>query len=362
MPRGRKRKETVDSVDDCLQMLEEEMLSEFGPGTAGKLSSSDSLSQIKDWVSTRSMVVDKVLAGGRNEPCSLVPFGRQMELSGPPGSGKTTLCAQIAASTQEKGGIVVVTDTEERIAHDYWRSLGVDTGSIINIKAQTLEEVFERQHFCIRTMMERAPDKLVLMIWDSIGGTSSGIIDEDAKGSIMEQAAKIMGREAKTIGNGVKVLNPLIAKSKTCYLYTNHIYSKLNVTYGDATETYGGNKLKFMATIRLGLKPVGKIKESTPTGDAIIGNRVEVKAHKNSMAPQQLIKEAVLIGGEGFSDDYSVFELGKKVGVIQKNGAWSTAVFPSGDEVKFQGWNGFKEKVSTHPEYELIKQRVRELI
>lgn len=340
--------------DDVINAISNSLIAELGDGAAAPLSSPDTLSKITSWVSTRSIVVDAVLAGGRPKPCSLLPFGRQIEISGLPGSGKTTLCAQIAAEVQAQGGIVVVTDTEERIDVPYWTQLGVDCDKVIRLEAHTLEEVFNKQEAAIRIMAQKASDRKCLIIWDSLGGTSSDEIlefDPKKKETFMEKAKQAFGRDAKTIGLGLKGLNGLIASTNTCYLYTNHLYTKMETGgYGEQTDTYGGLKAKFMATVRLRLTKVGNITEETVSGKNIIGNKVRVKALKNSMSPMQMEKEAVLMGGLGFSNEYTVFELGKKLGVVKTAGAWSTADF-GGEEIKFQGWSGFQEKVVTHPKY-----------
>ena len=343
-------------LDSILDSIQGELNKAFGEGTASRLSDAATYSKIDNWVSSRSIVVDSVLRGGRPVGSSLVPFGRQVELSGKPGSGKTTLCAQIAAETVAQGGIVLITDTEERIDHDYWTSLGADPTKMVHIQATTLEEVFEKQYRAIKFARETAPNHLMLSIWDSLGGTSlDKIVDDAAEGSPMEQAEKAMGKKAKVISSGMELINTLVSSSNCCYLYTNHIYQKMgNTGYGEMTETPGGNKPKFFATVRLRLTPVGKIQAEDPVSgeEMTIGHRVRVKALKNSMAGHLLERDAVILGGSGYSNDYTIFEVAGKLGAIKKSGAWSTWETPSGDEVKFQGWNGFLDKVIPHPEYQ----------
>lgn len=362
--RSTKAKDPHAVADLHLQMLQEELEKNWGANAAVSLDSASSLSKIDHWVSTRSIVIDNVLAGGRPRPCSLMPFGRQIEVSGPPGAGKTSLCAQTAAEVQRQGGLVIVTDTEERIDHTYWRALGVDTARVLNLRADTIEEVFEKQYDAIRLMQAKAPDRLMLMIWDSVGGTSSGLVLDDdpkKKETFMERAQKQMGREAKLIGDGIKGLSGAVAKSRVCYLYTNHEYNKIGVTYGSNRETYGGNKLKFLATARIQLTPIGEIKDEDVMGNKrVLGSRIRVKALKNSMAPMRMEKEAVIIGGEGFSNRYTVWEVAAKLKLIEKSGSWSTWKTSNGEEIKFQGWSGFCEKVVTHAEYPDLEAAVIE--
>lgn len=358
---------SIVETDEILNDLQNSLVKEFGENAAMRLSSQDTLSRVDFWVSSRSIVVDKVLAGGRAFPCSLVPFGRQMEISGPPGAGKTSLCAHIAAEVQSKGGIVIVTDTEERIDHPYWKSLGVDTSRIINLTAETLESVFDKQVVAIQHIKKRAPEVPVLMLWDSVGGTSmNAIVDfEDNKEGLspMEIAKKQMMSKARIISAGMELINTHISKTRVAYIYTNHLYTKPNVTFGDPQETPGGNKLKYFATVRLRLTPIGEIKEEDALtgGKKIIGHKVLVKALKNSMAPIKVEMEGAVLGGLGFCNAWTVRETAETLKLITKKGAWSYCKIDN-DEISFQGWNGFLEKVVTHPKYAELEMKVIEAL
>jgi len=358
---ARKKSDKGDEVDHT-NLLLEALQEEFGKDEVMVLTAPNALCNVTTWCSTGSMVIDKILEGGRPSPCSLMPFGRQVEISGTEGTGKTTLCAQIAARVQQMGGVVVITDTEDRVDVPYWASLGVDCDRVVHLKAATLEEVFEKQYRAIEVLSEKMPECPLLLLWDSVGGTSSGrVVDSKAmkKDGFMATAEKNMGRDAKALGIGVKTLNALVAKNKVLYLYTNHIYTRMNVTYGDANETPGGRKLKYLATVRIRLSEGASLKEEDALGNtAVVGKRVYIETKKNSMAPKLMKKDAVILGGYGFSNEYTVFEVGKKLGIISTKGAWSTCNMPNGDEIKFQGWSGFLEKVVTHEEYKHLEQSV----
>lgn len=270
-------------------------------------------------------------------------------------SGKTTLCAQIAAEVQSKGGIVVVTDTEERIAHDYWKALGVDISRIIRIHANSLKEVFNKQYRALQFAREHAKDRLILLIWDSLGGTSgTPVVEEDAEIDPMTQAEKFAMRRAAIISQGIELINGIITQTRACYLYTNHEYTKIGVTWGSNRETRGGGKPKYFATVRIQLTPVGVVKEADVSGDEqIIGQRIKVKALKNSMAGVLMSREAVLMSGKGFVNEYAVLSGAVRLGLITQNKAWYSWTNPKdpSEEIKFQGFEGFCSKIMTHSEY-----------
>lgn len=353
-------------TDELLEVLQDDLNKKFGDGTASRLSSTSNLSRIDNWTSTRSLVVDKVLAGGRPFPCSLLPFGRQTEISGMPGVGKTSLCAHLAAEVQSKGGLVIINDTEDRIDHPYWQTLGVNTDRILHLTGHTLEEIFEKQMRTIQVCAQKYSDVNVLMLWDSLGGTSLDVImdqaESDAKETFMDKIKKAMMVKAKLIGGGLETLNPYISHSKVAYVYTNTLYTVPNVDFGDPYETPGGIRKNFFATVRLRLKRVGQLLEEDESTKQrkTWGHRVQVQAIKNSMAPMLVGLEASVMGNIGFCNDWTVREVAEGMGLITKKKAWSSWITSTGEEISFQGWNGFQEKVVPHADYANLYAQVTE--
>ena len=343
-------------VDDVLNELQDDLNKLFGDNSVMRLDSQDTLSRVDHWVTSRSIVVDSVLRGGQPPGSPLVPFGRMMEISGPEDSGKSTLCAHIAAEVQAKGGIVLITDTEEKIAADYWAKLGVDLSRVVRIYADNVKEVFNKQFHMLQMAREKAPDRLVLSIWDSLGGTSIHNIVEanNDKESPMDQAEKFAMRRAKQIGEGVELIHSIVSKTRACYLWTNHEYTKMNVKWGSPRETRGGRKPKYYATVRIQLTPSGSITETDPISNKTkeLGQKVMVRALKNHMSGIKLQREAFVMSGLGFCNEMTVFDTAKKMKSINTSGSWSTWTTPSGDDIKFQGFNGFMDKVVSHPEYD----------
>lgn len=340
-------------TDSVINMLSSEMIKEFGADAVTSLD--DSNSRIEHWCSTRNMVIDKVLSGGNADPCPLIPFGRQTEIAGLNGTGKTTLCAQIIAEAQKKNIMVVVSDTEDRIETGYWHQLGVDTSKILSARGSSLEDVFRKQIKFIKILREKAPERLVLMLWDSIASVGSNVLatSEDP------MSEKSMMADPRILGQGMKSINQLISESNIGYIYTNHLYHK-PAAFGDPYETWGGEKIKFFATVRLRLTHVGQIKEKDDNGnDQVIGSKIRISAKKNSMAPMRLTLDAALLGGKGFSNEYTVYEKAEELKIISKSGPWST--WKAGEEeIKFQGFRGFQQKVVEHPQYATLEAQVRE--
>jgi len=86
----------------------------------------------------------------------------------------------------------------------------------------------------------------------------------------------------------------------------------------DAETTTGGNALKFYASVRLDIRRIGAVKQ----GDEVVGNETRVKVVKNKVSPPFKQAEFQILYGEGSSLQGEIIDIGTKLGLIDKAGAW----------------------------------------
>lgn len=343
--------EQKSAEDQLISNVVKTMEKQFGDGTALTPDSGTILCKVDHWVSTRNFLIDSAIAGGLPMPRPIVPFGRLTEISGKNGTGKTTLLGQIMAETQATGGIAAIMDTEQALDLAYFEKLGVNLAKLIVVQADTIEDVFTRMEALIRVIKDADSRRLICIGWDSLGGTPTNAQ------AAAEAGDHFYAEAAKVVGKNLQRVMQMISRERIALVFNNHVYRRMDVKYGDPWETYGGEKVKFYATLRLRLDRVSQISEGKDDDKMIIGHKVKVKVVKNKMAPMLRTVEVPCLGNHGFSLDYSVYEHGAKQGVFTGK-TWRTWVTPSGEEVKFLGWNGFQEKVMQHPEYSEAVQEV----
>jgi len=362
-----KAQNTNSAAADLVAHAVEGMEKKFGKGAAITPKSDTVLCRVETWASCRNFLIDQAIAGGNPAIPGGIPFGRLTEIAGRNGSGKTTLLGHLAASTQRMGGIACVSDTEQALDLGYWSKLGVNLDHLLLSQSDCIEEVFEKATFLIHTIKDRQANVPVLIGWDSLGGTpTKAQLEADTDQNFYAEAAKVVGKNMQKITN-------LIAKERIALVFINHLYRDINVKYGDPWQSYGGEKVQFCASLRIRLVRGAPIKEggSSQAGDDdekedkdkedkdTIGNFNRVQILKNKMAPLLRTVKVPCLGNHGFCEDYTVYDIGQRLKIIDKNKAWSKWRPEKGDEVNFQGWSGFQEKVIQHPEYKSLVAEVK---
>lgn len=203
------------------------------------------------------------------------PVGRIVELAGLPGAGKSLLADLAILNTQKMGGVGIIVDTENARSPDLLQSLGIDMDKLLYFQIDTIEEIFEILEKMIIKIKTTSPDKLIMIVVDSIAGAST-----------KEEMAKDFGQptialKARLISQAMRKIGLMIGRSNICLMFTNQLRENIGVMFGDPFTTPGGKGIPFHSSVRVRLTPSGKIEENKD----IIAVGVNAKTVKNRIAP-----------------------------------------------------------------------------
>jgi recombination protein RecA len=283
------------ALDAALSQIERS----FGKGSIMRLGKNNKSMDVET-VSTGSLGLDIALGVGG------LPRGRVVEIYGPESSGKTTLALHCVSEAQKKGGICAYVDAEHALDPIYARKLGVNVDDLLISQPDTGEQGLEIADTLVRS---GAVDVLVI---DSVAAL---VPRAELEGEMGDQ---MPGLQARLMSQALRKLTASINKSNTMVIFINQIRMKIGVMYGSPETTTGGNALKFYASVRLDIRRIGAIKER----DEVVGNQTRVKVVKNKLAPPFKTVEFDIMYGEGVSKVGELVDLGVKVGVVEKSGAW----------------------------------------
>jgi len=285
-------------------------------------------------ISTGTLSLDLAL-GGRG-----LPRSRVVEIFGPESSGKTTLALTVVANAQKDGGVAAFIDAEHALDPSWAKRLGVNLDELLVSQPDTGEQALE---ICEMLVRSNAVDVIVI---DSVAAL---IPKQELDGEIGDTH---IGLQARLMSQSMRKLTGANARSKTSLIFINQIRMKIGVMFGSPETTTGGNALKFYASVRLDIRRIGAIKR----GDEVIGNETRVKVVKNKVAPPFKQAEFEILYGEGTSREGELIDLGVKLGMIDKAGAW----YSYNDERIGQGKDNSRLFLKQHPQIaEEIEARIR---
>jgi recombination protein RecA len=284
--------------------------------------------------SRERLAIDSIPTGAISLDIALgvggLPKGRISEIYGPESSGKTTIAQHIIAEAQRRGGVAAFIDVEHALDSAYAAQTGVNVNELLVSQPDTGEQALEIAETLIRS------GGVDIVVVDSVAAL---VPRAEIEG---EMGDSFVGIQARLMSQALRKLTGAVARSNTVLLFTNQLREKIGVMYGSPETTPGGRALKFYASVRLDIRRIETIKNSTEA----VGSRVRVKVVKNKVAAPFRIAEFDIMYGEGISMAGGLLDVGVAADVISKTGAW----FNYGDVRLGQGREQSKEFLKANPE------------
>ena len=278
-------------------------------------------------ISTGSIGLDMALGIGG------VPKGRIIEIFGPESSGKTTVALHVVAKAQQDGGEAAFIDVEHALDPKYAKALGVDIDSLLVSQPDTGEQALEIAEALVRS------GAIDIIVIDSVAAM---VPRQEIEG---EMGDAHVGLQARLMSQALRKLTGIVSKTNCVVIFINQLREKVGMVYGNPETTPGGRALKFYSSVRLEIRRV----ESLKNGTEIIGNRTRCKVVKNKVAPPFKDTEFDIMYGQGISREGEVVDMGVKLGIINKSGAWF-----SYNDLRWQGRDNVREHL--RKDKELMKE------
>ena len=324
----------MEDKKKALEQVVSQIEKQYGKGSIMKLGEGAKDLNI-DVIPTGCMALDIALGIGG------LPRGRIIEVFGPESSGKTTIALHAIAETQKLGGIAAFIDAEHALDPTYAANLGVDLDNLYVSQPDTGEQALDITETLIRS------GAVDLIVVDSVAALTPKAEIEGEMGDTH------VGLLARLMSQAMRKLTAITNKSKSCVIFINQLREKVGVMFGNPETTTGGKALKFISSIRIDVRKLDAIKDSS----GMIGNRTRAKIVKNKLAPPFKSAEFDIIYGKGVSQAGCLIDIGVETGIIEKSGSW----FSIDGEKIAQGREKARDYIETHPEVAaMLEKTIRE--
>ena len=325
-------RESSDKRNEALKNALSQIEKQFGKGSIMRLGADTRLDVAG--VTTGSLSLDLAL-GGKG-----VPKGRVVEVFGPEGSGKTTLCLTVIANVQKSGGQAAFIDAEHALDPQYAKKLGVNLDSLLLSQPDSGEQALEIAEILVRS------NGVDIIVVDSVAAL---VPKAELEG---EMGDAHVGLQARLMSQALRKLTAAVAKSNTSLIFINQLREKIGIMFGNPETTPGGRALKFYSSVRIDVRRVGHLKD----GETEVGTRVRANIVKNKIAPPFKKAEFDMLFASGISYEGDLLDLGEEQQVIERSGSW---IAYKGEKIG-QGRERGREFLCEHPEIAIkIENEIR---
>src|SRR2546425_1220841 len=149
-----------------------------------------------------------------------IPRGRIVEVYGPEGSGKTTVCLHIIAEAQKKGGIAIFIDAEHALDPTYARTLGVNIDELLVSQPDNGEQALEIADLMVRS------GAVDLVVIDSVAAL---VPRAEIEG---EMGDSHVGLQARLMSQAMRKLAGSLSRFETTAIFINQLREKIGIMFG----------------------------------------------------------------------------------------------------------------------------------
>lgn len=214
-----------------------------------------------------------------------IPYGRMVQVSGKPDSGKSTTAMLFMAAAQAAGALVILWDSEKKFdVQRYKDHMGGDPDQLVVSRSKNIIEGAKQVSWFVRAAKEQNPDVKIFIVWDSVGSTLNSKQDDDEEDDFSQQP----GVDAKEITWAVKKFNKLMERFRDqetgdetiAVLCINQVYANIGSV---GSKEKGGGGLEYLSSAIIQLSRKSDLTKTRDGNTIKYGIVTRAKVKKNHL-------------------------------------------------------------------------------
>lgn len=212
-----------------------------------------------------------------------LPFGRICQIAGRPDSGKSTHAMQFMKLAQEQGYFVVLWDSEGKFDANRFDNYFGTSKDLLVVPSKIILDGADQVCAFTDSIHDAYPDRKMLVVWDSVGGTiSKSSKDADLRDTKqLAEAAKENGQVLRHfVMKMEKYRNQETLEEKMAVLLINQTYANIGSV---GQKQSGGQKVEFHSSLIVELVRAGNLLKTRDKVQRRCGIKVKATCKKNHL-------------------------------------------------------------------------------
>jgi len=252
------------------------------------------LSDVKIWVPTSSVMLNYLLGGG-------VPVGRILEIFGDPSHGKSTLVEHMMIGFQRYPGISILLDSESTWSRPRAMAMGHDPDRHLSFECDTIElgfTVAKKTILKARAPESKFPPEMPIGIfWDTVSASQT---ENEKANDIYKEG---MADKARKIRAACRDFSFFLPRMNASLIFVSQTIADIKSPIpGQKKSASGGEAIKFWSSKRLKTWVSGKF-EYPFKGAGVICN---VETIKDKIHPPRKRIEVPVLYATGIHNGYEL--------------------------------------------------------
>lgn len=232
-----------------------------------------------------------------------IPFGKIVQISGKPDSGKSSHAMCFMKDAQDQGVLVILWDAEQKFsATRYDQKIGGCSDNLLVVDTNNILEGAKAIAHLIHAAKEMNPDVKILIVWDSVGASINSTEDNEENEDYSKQPGVTAKENAYAIRKFNKLANKYFNRETGEQTIATLVINQTYANIGSVGQTEkGGTEIYYLSSVIIQLSRKQDLIRTQGGEKYKYGITTRAKVKKNHLhdGDQNIAEMDLVVSAEG---------------------------------------------------------------